>query len=296
MSLVQTEVARSAMMARAMSTLGAQTDTFTGVIGAMEKMITQLQVNIAHEKDKEEWCKLEEQSAKTTEETYESDLNTAANSMEQMENDISGYETDVASWNTHLKAIEDEFNSDMDRCEKDLESAKKEKNDASTNERMFGRVRGILQNMKDLPSAAFNAILCDTATISGCTKDGFLTDLEQESRKIQEDESARIEDIHKWCNLERDEYQTNSRNAKKNIAKQTVRLQLRKEDLRLKEAEHQSLNTAHASAENYMYDINWECKGLTQPPYPDSRRKVWENEITALQAIMQMLNDGADSA
>jgi len=295
-SLIQTSVHKAKVELMQKVELSAQADGFQGVIGAMQKMIANLQVQIQDELDRKAWCTDEKEDASDAETAMSTDVQTLKSNLQNMQDDIKTYQDDIDAWESHAKDIEDAFNGNMDTCSRDLTEAQKEKDDAQVNERMYSKILGVLSNIR-LPTTGGsgnvrNLLLCDGGGQGwGCTTDGHVVRLLNEARRIQDSESERIEDIHKWCNSQRDIYAENIRNAKSNLAQQNVFLATVREEARKTDAQLLHANEAFKAAEQFHDDIEAQCAGLLNGS--QMKGGEWAKEITAMTSIIEMLTTGA---
>lgn len=290
-SLIQTEVLKSAVATKQQATLAGQNLTFNSVISSIQKMIANLQVQIQDEDDRKAKCTNDKADANDERVRIEDDVSTLNSNLQLLQNDIATYEGDIANWESHAKDIEDQFNDDMDTCQRDLADAQKQKDDASTNERMFSRINGVLSNLR-LDATTRNTLLCDTSNAGhqsgwGCTTNGYVVILMKEARTIQDDESERMEKTHLWCNQQRDIYSINIRNAKTNIAEQNVYLATAREEARKTDSMLLHANEAFSSAEAHEDAVERLCDGLISGV--QARKGEWQKEIAALTSIKELL-------
>lgn len=291
--LIQTSMAKARVDLMQKTELAVQADGFSNVITSIQAMIPQIHVQIQDEKDRTLWCTNAKNSADETKTDIHDDVDQLTTNANNMNTDIGTYENDIANWEAHAKDIEELFNDNMDTCERDLTAAQKEKNDAEVNERMYSKINGILLNLK-LATSVKKSLLCGSgspATWQCGNQKGVVTVLMDEVRQIQNDESVRMENMHKWCNGARDIYSANIRNAKANLAKQNVLLATTREEARKNDEQLSHANQAYTSAEDYLNDIEAQCNGLIGGT--QTRAGEWTKEIAALTSIIEMLSNAA---
>jgi len=282
--LIQTSTEKSKLELTQQADLAAQADSFNAVVGAMQKMIANLQNQIQDELDRKTWCVNEENEAETTNNTISSDVSTLEANLQAYDGDISLYEGDIETWEGHAKDIEEEFNDNMDVCGREMSAAQEEKDDAAVNERVFSKIKGILENLR----TGSNEGEMDAGTRT--TIIGHVNQLLTEARNIQDRESTRIEDINKWCNTQRDQYAQNIRHAKSAIAKQRVMLSFVQEEYSKTDRMLAEANEEFAAASSYKAAIDAQCTGLISGA--QAREGEWKKEIVALTSIIEMLTTG----